>query len=274
MTMHVPGEPPDARPPSLLGELLRGFDGRSLFAVLLLLGTGSAVGIRWGDLVVAEYVIDGLLFGIWIWMALLIAWRVDPRRDLLMITVGLGGGVTIEWWGTNSGLWAYFTGERPPLWILPAWPAATLAIDRMATFLGLLGERCARAVGRVPSDRAYRLVYFTVVPAFVVWMTWFLWPCGEHVASQVVIVLMVLVAAQTREPRRDVALFLAGSVMGLLLEYWGTSRECWMYYTHQIPPPVAVVAHGFAAVAFSRVAGITERAVRRLGWTMHSVATG
>ena len=55
-------------------------------------------------------------------------------------------------------------------------------------------------------------------------------------------------------------LFLAGTSVGVFLEYWGTCRQCWTYYTHQVPPPIAVVAHGFAALAFNRVAqAIAER---------------
>jgi hypothetical protein len=248
---------------SPLRELRAGFDAKSLIAVALLFGAGSLVGIRWGDLVDPRYVLDGLLLGIWVWMALLLAWRVEPRRDLTMILVGLGGGATIEWWGTNTGLWAYFTGERPPLWILPAWPAATLAIDRMAGFVALLLRWGERASGREVPRSALRAAYHLVVPAFVLWMIGFLWPRGDHVASQLVVVLMVIVAARTRDPRRDMTLFVAGSVMGLFLEYWGTSRECWTYYTRQIPPPVAVFAHGFAAIAFARA---TELAERTWGW--------
>ena len=40
--------------------------------------------------------------------------------------------------------------------------------------------------------------------------------------------------------------------MGYFLELWGTTRECWTYYTFQKPPLFAVLAHGMAAVAFWR----------------------
>ena len=32
-------------------------------------------------------------------------------------------------------LWQYYTGEPPPLWIIPAWPVAQLAINRIVRFL-------------------------------------------------------------------------------------------------------------------------------------------
>ena len=47
--------------------------------------------------------------------------------------------------------------------------------------------------------------------------------------------------------------FIAGSGLGYFLERWGTTRECWTYYTYQTPPFFAVLAHGMAAVVFWRV---------------------
>ena len=86
---------------------------------------------------------------------------------------------------------------------------------------------------------------------------------GEDLfASQVVVALIVAVAVRCPNPRRDVVAFLSGTALGVLLEYWGTSRGCWTYYTREVPPAVAVVAHGFAAVAFNRVAAALERAAR------------
>lgn len=49
---------------------------------------------------------------------------------------------------------------------------------------------------------------------------------------------------------------LAGMGLGYYLELWGTTRECWTYYTLETPPLFAVLAHGMAAVAFWR-AGLT-----------------
>jgi hypothetical protein len=49
-------------------------------------------------------------------------------------------------------------------------------------------------------------------------------------------------------------IFVAGAGLGYYLELWGTTRECWTYYTYQTPPLFAVLAHGMAAVAFWRAA--------------------
>jgi hypothetical protein len=105
----------------------------------------------------------------------------------------------------------------------------------------------------------------------------FLAPSLDRGTSRVALGLMLLVALRCPSPKRDVLLFVSGTVAGLFLEYWGTSRECWTYYTRQIPPPVAVAAHGFASVAFARVADVVERweivAARRLG-SLRSSALG
>ena len=54
--------------------------------------------------------------------------------------------------------------------------------------------------------------------------------------------------------------FIAGAGLGYFLELWGTTRECWTYYTFETPPFFAVLAHGMAAVAFWR-AGLLVKMV-------------
>ncbi len=242
-----------------------GFDRRSVVALGLLVGLASSVGYRWSDLVDLEGDMDWLLAAIWIALAALIVWNVSPRRDLVIIATGLCGGGLIEWWGTSTGLWSYFTRETPPLWILPAWPCAALGIDRLGRLLDARVEAYERSRERAVPEAVWRAVYFTVLPAFVVWMVVFLRPAATHPASVAVVCVMVAVVVRGVRARRDVTLFVAGSALGLFLEYWGTSRECWTYYTAEVPPVVAVFAHGFAAVAFARVADVVEALLARLG---------
>jgi hypothetical protein len=70
--------------------------------------------------------------------------------------------------------------------------------------------------------------------------------------------------------------FVAGSGLGYYLELWGTTRECWIYYTYQTPPLFAVVAHGMAAVAFWRaglmVKFLKDKLLRRIA--LRSVSVG
>lgn len=225
-----------------------GYDRRSL-AVLGLLGlVYLAAAVVWHRYIDLSRGMDWLLAGIWAGMTALLCWRVDLRRDVARAAVGFVGGLAIEAWGTHSQLWTYWTAERPPVWILPAWPVAALTIDRLARLLDPLLPARLGPVG-----------YWTLVPAFVVWMSWFAWPTAGHRATQVAIVAMGLVLVWPGNRREDLLLFLAGTGLGVFLEYWGTSRWCWSYYTHEIPPGPAVVAHGFASVAFARGAAWVDR---------------
>src|SRR5512141_1054703 len=81
---------------------------------------------------------DWLLLGIFGFMSLTIITRANLRTDLLIVFVGICGGLAIESWGTQTNLWHYYTAERPPLWIIPAWPIASLSIDRITRFLDWL----------------------------------------------------------------------------------------------------------------------------------------
>ncbi len=229
---------------------------RSFVALGLLVGVGAVVGYRWSDLLDANGSMDWLLAATWIGMAALITWDVDLRRDSVLCLVGLVGGGVIEWWGTNTRIWTYFTLERPPLWILPAWPIATLAIDRLSRMM----DRAVVELDSTPTrDRAFLVGYVACVPTFVASMLFFARHTAQIFATQVVAAGMIALTVFVRKPRRDFLVFAAGSFLGIFLEYWGTSRGCWTYYTGEIPPTVAIVAHGFAAIAFSRGADLVDR---------------
>lgn len=228
------------RIPTAVAELLRRYDRNSAIAVATLGVLYLTMGLLYGHMIDWSRGMDWLLAGIWLFMSVVLVWDISPGRDLRLVLVGFVGGLVIEWWGTTTGLWTYYTDERPPPWILPAWPVAALTIER----LGLMVERLAPA-------GPLRLLWLGV-PLFVVAMTRFLWPQVGVLSSQVVIVLMVGVLLTCRDTRRDVVVFVAGSLLGIFLEYWGTSRYCWNYYTREIPPWEAVLAHGFASVAFRR----------------------
>lgn len=233
-------------------RVVQGFSRKSAVAFVLLVSVAAAVGYHWSDLLDANGQMDWLLAGIWLWLAVLVCWDVRPRQDAWLVLAGLAGGAVIETWGTQTGLWRYFTDERPPLWILPAWPVAALAIDRQARWLlGWLPEALSPA-----ARRSFARAYWLLTGTFVLAMAWFIRPAWDHPATWAVLVVMGLVVVDVGDPRRDVALFVAGSVLGVFLEYWGTSRQCWTYYTGEVPPLIAIPAHGFAALAFSRAQGL------------------
>ena len=238
----------------MLKYWLERYDRSSLVAFGLLVAVGGLVGYRFSDLIDTSGGMDWLLAGTWAVMAALLSWDVDPRRDLLLLAVGFGGGFVIEWWGTNTGLWSYFTWQRPPPWILPAWPIAALSIERLRKLLDRL-----LFSARAPSAASLRIAYFGVILAFDLALLNFIWPSMHKSASWVVSALVLAVSLKSPVPRRDLLLFAAGSLLGIFLEYWGTSRQCWTYYNAQVPPPAAVFAHGFASVAFARAYDLCER---------------
>jgi hypothetical protein len=188
--------------------------------------------------------IDWLLVGIFAFMSLMIMAGADLRRDAQVALVGLVGGLVIESWGTQTLLWTYYTNERPPLWIIPAWPIASLAIDRMLR----LADRLLPA----EKGKTYRRLYAASFATFLLIMLSFIWPTFDKPLTWMALLLCLLLILVPHDHRLALLTFAAGTGLGYFLERWGTTRECWMYYTGQTPPLFAVLAHGMAAVAFWR----------------------
>jgi hypothetical protein len=230
----------------VLAYIRAGYDRRSAMALATLAVTYALVGVLFQHLIDVSRGMDWLLFGIWAFMTATLVWGVDVRRDVVLAGVAFVGGLVIEWWGTTTSIWTYYTDERPPIWILPAWPVAALTIERLA-----LVTRRALPAWTTPA-------WWVALPAFVLLMTRFAWPGVGEPSTIVVIGIMLGVLVTATDRRRDLAIFVAGSVLGVFLEYWGTSRWCWRYYTLETPPPIAAVAHGFASIAFARGALAVE----------------
>ena len=238
-------------PPGVLAALARGYDRASADALAVFAVMVSVVLAVWGHLF--DFTTpDWLFLGIWAAMTAILCWRVRAARDVPRALVGLLGGLAIEAWGTVTDLWTYDTHERPPLWIVPAWPVATLAIDRLA------------ALALLALPRRAERVTLPLLAAFVAWMAWFARPSWGSPVTWAALAAMVLVVAIRGDRRLDLALFVAGTALGVFLEYWGTSRECWTYWTREVPPPIAAVAHGFASVAFQRVIDVASLLTRAL----------
>lgn len=203
---------------------------------------------------------DWLLVSIFLFMSLVIMAGTDLRTDALIVLVGAVGGLVIEGWGTQTYLWWYFTAQRPPLWIIPAWPIASLTIDRLARALNLLTTKVTKGHKGTPFLLNFPLFYWLVFPAFYALMLYFVWPTvGKSLTWMAVLLVTFLILTPT-DHRFVVLTFVAGSALGYFLERWGTTRECWTYYTLQKPPFFAVLAHGMAAVAFWR-AGLVVKMV-------------
>jgi hypothetical protein len=194
--------------------------------------------------------VDWLLIGIFLVMSMLIMAGANLKVDAWIVLVGIAGGLAIESWGTQTRLWTYFTYERPPLWIIPAWPIASLSIDRLVRIL--------QAVVPPLPGRVFSCLYWTIFPAFYALMWVFAWPTLDKPLTWLAIMAVAVLIVTPSDKRTAVLIFITGAGLGYFLERWGTTRECWTYYTHQTPPLFAVLAHGLAAVAFWRVLKIIE----------------
>ena len=193
--------------------------------------------------------IDWLLLGIFGFMSLTIISRANLKTDLLIIFVGVCGGLAIESWGTQTNLWHYYTAERPPLWIIPAWPIASLSIDRITRGLDFLTTKAAKGH---KGDLIFKSLYWLTFILFLGLMLVFVAPTLDKSFTWLAVGLCVLLILTPTDHRVALLTFAAGAGLGYYLELWGTTRACWTYYTNQTPPLFAVLAHGMAAVAFWR----------------------
>ena len=203
---------------------------------------------------------DWLLLGVFLFMSITIVARANLKTDILIVFVGICGGLAIESWGTQTNLWHYYTAERPPLWIIPAWPIASLSIDRITRFLNQLFELATK---RTKSTFDYSLVtalYWLIFASFLTLMLVFVSPTFDKSYTWLSLAMCVLLIITPADHRFALLTFIAGTGLGYFLELWGTTRECWTYYTNETPPFFAVLAHGMAAVAFWR-AGLLVKMV-------------
>ncbi len=205
---------------------------------------------------------DWLLLGIFAFMSTTIMARANLKTDLLIIFVGICGGLAIESWGTQTNLWHYYTAERPPLWIIPAWPIASLSIDRITRLLDWVIDRTEANL-----QSLFAILYWITFASFLSLMLAFVAPTFEKSFTWLSLALCILLILTPTDHRFALLTFIAGSGLGYYLELWGTTRECWTYYTNQTPPLFAVLAHGMAAVAFWRAGLMLKMLWGRFGFS-------
>ncbi len=204
---------------------------------------------------------DWLLLGIFGFMSVTIIARANLKTDLLIVFVGVCGGLAIESWGTQTNLWHYYTAERPPLWIIPAWPIASLSIDRITRAMLFLTTKDTKVTKDLKRNSFvyfvsfvlnFKTLYWLTFASFLTLMLVFVAPTFDKSFTWLALILSILLILTPTDHRYALLTFIAGSGLGYYLELWGTTRECWTYYTFQTPPLFAVLAHGMAAVAFWR----------------------
>lgn len=214
--------------------------------------------------------IDWLLVGIFLAMSLLIMAGADLRADALIVFVGFVGGLVIESWGTQTEIWTYYTAERPPLWIIPAWPIASLSIIRLVKFLDRFTFYALRFTPNMKRKTknvksVSTVLYWLIFPAFYTLMLSFVWLTVDKSLTIMALILVGFLILTPTDHRVAVLTFIAGSSLGYFLERWGTTRLCWTYYTLETPPLFAVLAHGMAAVAFWRTVLVLDSRLLHTG---------
>jgi hypothetical protein len=95
----------------------------------------------------------------------------------------------------------------------------------------------------------------------------FVAPTFDKSHTWLAITLCILLILTPTDHRFALLTFIAGSGLGYYLELWGTTRECWIYYTLQKPPLFAVLAHGMAAVAFWRAGLMAKMLLGRFSFS-------
>jgi len=208
---------------------------------------------------------DWLLLGIFGFMSITIIARANLKTDLLILFVGVCGGLVIESWGTQTNLWHYYTAERPPLWIIPAWPIANLSIDRITRAMNWMLDRMN--IKPTILQSLFSTLYWITFASFLSLMLIFVAPTFDRSYTWLALGLCILIILTPTDHRFALLTFVAGSGLGYYLELWGTTRECWTYYTNQTPPLFAVLAHGMAAVAFWRAGLMLKMLGGKLGFS-------
>ena len=210
---------------------------------------------------------DWLLLGVFLFMSITIVARANLKTDVLIVFVGICGGLAIESWGTQTNLWFYYTAERPPLWIIPAWPIASLSIDRITRFLNWTVDESSKRIKPtiLHAKRLISVLYWLTFASFLTLMLVFVSPTFDKSYTWLALTLCILLIITPTDYRFALLTFIAGAGLGYFLELWGTTRECWIYYTNETPPFFAVLAHGMAAVAFWRAGVVLKMLGSRIG---------
>ncbi|HEX6036296.1 MAG TPA: hypothetical protein VFY83_17790, partial [Anaerolineales bacterium] len=159
-----------------------------------------------------------------------------------------------------------------PLWIIPAWPIASLSIDRITGVLSFLTTKITLRLGsgQAPGhkgEKLFKIFYWITFASFLLHMLIFIAPTFDKSYTWFSLILCILLILTPTDYRFAVLTFIAGAGLGYYLELWGTTRQCWTYYTYQTPPLFAILAHGMAAVAFCRAGLILKTVWGKLGFS-------
>lgn len=184
----------------------------------------TAASISGGGWLAAKVVLEILLLGGIILLAVrFIPEGARPVDDALVVIAASLYGYLAEFWGTNMGLWRYYTGEQPPAWIVPAWPLGALLVARLSART----RSALKGPPYVPALLAWgwALLFFCVF----IWFLAGVLPLWQLAAG------CGLAAAVLASARRDLAcasaVLLTGTACVFFADLWGTTNNCWTYHT-------------------------------------------
>jgi hypothetical protein len=253
-----------------------GFNRASLLTLAALAVVILTLVLRWPQLAAAEWNAvarhpdwwlhaDWLLLGLGIFFVFCTAYDAHPRLDLATVAAGMLGGAIIEVWGTRAGVWYYYTGERPPLWILPAWGMSALSNERLQRILMLYlpAHWQEEILTGVKGHPAIKKCYFAIMGALTLFFLWWVRDYLTHPATFVVLALIVSALISGKYPAYALSLFFTGAMLGILLEIWGTTRHCWNYYDGKTPSPFPIFGHGIAAICFWKTKNLARALWKR-----------
>jgi hypothetical protein len=151
------------------------------------------------------------------------AWRAipataRPARDVPVLLLATLAGWAAEAWGTRLGLWRYYTGERPPLWIVPAWPLGAAVVDRLA------------AAMRARWGPAPAAAYWCAAAAALATCACFCAPWLGRPAAWAGLAAAAAAVAAGPDAAADFWTLAAGLGAVFFADLWGTTNGCWTYY--------------------------------------------
>jgi hypothetical protein len=184
----------------------------------------------------------------------LVLYRSDYRTDVALFLSGYLLGYWGEWWGTSRGVWTYWDGSTPPLYLPPLWGIGLLTVYRLSSLiLPKLQPNPDRLI------RWSMLASFLILPLLAFAHSWpslvlvdWRGRLDYHfIAGILVAGVLILYRFDLRE---TFVFFICGTILGGTYEYLGTSWGEWRYITGEVPPLWIAPLWGFATVAMVKLA--------------------